>query len=88
MGGYMFQPTRRRRSSLSLMLHSVLLAGSLVATPWLFAAVQESRRIKGMRHPVAMPGWTQQLKGQTVVENTPSRGGRTMRRRWRCSTIV
>ncbi len=70
MGGYMFQPTRRRRrTGLALMLQSVLLAGSLVATPWLFAAAPGEESHQGHATPVAMPGWTQQLKGQTVVEN-------------------
>ena len=49
MGGYMFQPTRRRRrTGLALMLQSVLLASSLVATPWLFAASPVRSPIKGM----------------------------------------
>ena len=70
MGGYMFQPTRRRRRTrLALMLQSVLLASSLVATPWLFAAAPGEESHQGHASPVAMPGWTQQLKGQTVVEN-------------------
>ncbi|MGH7218785.1 MAG: hypothetical protein ACREI1_00455, partial [Nitrospiraceae bacterium] len=66
----MFQPTRRRRRmGLALSLQSVLLAGSLVATPWLFAAGTGEESHQGHASPVAMPGWTQQLKGQTVVEN-------------------
>ncbi|MEQ1792094.1 MAG: hypothetical protein ABL905_07310 [Nitrospiraceae bacterium] len=66
----MFQPTRkRRRTGLALMLQSVLLAGSLVATPGLFAAGAGEESHQGHATPVAMPGWTQQLKGQTVVEN-------------------
>ena len=70
MRGYMFQPTRRRRrTGLALMLQSVLLAGSLVATPWLFAAGPGEQSHEGHATPVAMPGWTQTLKGQTVVEN-------------------
>ena len=70
MEGYMFQPTRRRRRmGLALMLQSVLLASSLVATPWLFAAAPGEESHQGHASPVAMPGWTQQLKGQTVVEN-------------------
>ena len=55
---------------MALMLHSVLLAGSLVATPWLFAAGPEGSSHDGHATPVALPGWTQQLKGQTVVEDT------------------
>ncbi len=70
MRGDVFQPTRRRRrKGLALMLQSVLLAGSLVATPGLFAAGPGEESHQGHATPVAMPGWTQQLKGQTVVEN-------------------
>ena len=70
MRGDVFQPTRkRRRTGLALMLQSVLLAGSLVATPGLFAAGAGEESHQGHATPVAMPGWTQQLKGQTVVEN-------------------
>ncbi|MDO8357403.1 MAG: hypothetical protein Q7U76_13510 [Nitrospirota bacterium] len=66
----MCKPTRkRRRTRLALMLQSVLLAGSLVATPGLFAAGAGEESHQGHATPVAMPGWTQQLKGQTVVEN-------------------
>ena len=70
MRSYLVQPTRRRRRmGLALMLQSVLLASSLVATPWLFAASPGEESHQGHATPVAMPGWTQQLKGQTVVEN-------------------
>jgi len=51
------------------MFQSVLLASSMVATPWLFAASPGESSHEGHATPVAMPGWTQQLKGQTVVEN-------------------
>jgi len=51
------------------MVQSVLLAGSLVATPGLFAAGPGDPSHDGHATPVTMPGWTQQLKGQTVVEN-------------------
>jgi len=68
MRSFLVQPQQRRRR-LSLILHSILLAGSLVATPWLFAASPEESTHEGHATPVAMPGWTQQLKGQTVVEN-------------------
>ena len=61
---------QRRRSSLSLILLSVLLAGSLVATPWLFAASPGESSHEGHATPVALPGWTQQLKGQTILEDT------------------
>src|SRR5215510_8184972 len=60
---------RKRRRNLSLMLHSVVLTGSLVATPWLFAAGPGDSSHDGHSTAVALPGWTQQLKGQTVVEN-------------------
>ena len=70
MRGDVFQPTRRRRrTGLALMLQSVLLAGSLVATPGLFAAGSGEGAHQGHATPVVMPGWTQQLKGQTVLEN-------------------
>jgi hypothetical protein len=70
MRAFLFQPTRkRRRTRAALMLQSVLLASSLVATPWLFAAGPGDQSHEGHATPVAMPGWTQQLKGQTVVEN-------------------
>jgi len=70
MRGDVSKPTRkRRRTRLALMLQSVLLAGSLVATPGLFAAGAGEESHQGHATPVAMPGWTQQLKGQTVVEN-------------------
>ena len=68
--GKVFQTTRRRhRTGLALILQSVLLVGSLVATPWLFAGGRGEESHQGHASPVAMPGWTQQLKGQTVVEN-------------------
>jgi hypothetical protein len=88
MKGYVFQPTRRRRrTGLALMLQSVLLAGSLVATPWLFAAGTEEESHQGHASPVAMPGWTQQLKGQTILEDTiegrPDRSGNMERQHHR-----
>ncbi|THJ25138.1 MAG: hypothetical protein CAF45_002100 [Nitrospira sp. CG24E] len=70
MRGWMCQSTRRRRGmGLALMLQSVLLAGSLVVAPGSFAAGTGEESHQGHASPVAMPGWTQQLKGQTVVEN-------------------
>jgi Putative multicopper oxidases len=52
--GNVFQPMRRRhRTGLALMLQSVLLAGSLVATPWLFAAGIEVESHQGHASPVA-----------------------------------
>ena len=53
----------------SLTLQSIVLTGSLVAAPWLFAASPEESSHEGHATSVALPGWTQQLKGQTVVEN-------------------
>jgi hypothetical protein len=74
-----FQPTRRRRRrGLALTLQSVLLAGSLAATPGLSAAGAGEESHQGHVTPVAMPGWTQTLKGQTVVEETlEGRAGRS-----------
>jgi len=54
---------------LSLTLQSIFLTASLVAAPWLFAANPGESSHEGHPTPVALPGWTQQLKGQTVVEN-------------------
>src|SRR4029079_15915975 len=59
----------RRRMHVSLTLQSVFLAGSLAVTPGLFAAGPGDSSHEGHSTPVALPGWTQQLKGQTVVEN-------------------
>src|ERR1044071_1490379 len=51
-----FHPTRRRhRKGLALVLQSVLLAGSLVATPWLVAAGIEEESHQGHASPLAMP---------------------------------
>jgi hypothetical protein len=60
---------KRRRGSLVLALASVMLAGSFTAAPRLFAASTGEPSHESHATPVAMPGWTQQLKGQTVVEN-------------------
>ena len=44
--------------------------GSLVTAPWLSAvSAGDSSSHEGHATSVALPGWTQQLKGQTVVEN-------------------
>ncbi|HEY6262505.1 MAG TPA: multicopper oxidase domain-containing protein, partial [Nitrospiraceae bacterium] len=48
-------PRRRHRTGLALILQSVLLAGSLVATPWLFAAGIEEKSHQGHASPLAMP---------------------------------
>src|SRR5688572_16404132 len=60
---------KRRWGSLLLMLPTVTLTCGLTATPWLFAASTGEASHEGHATAVAMPGWTQQLKGQTVVEN-------------------
>ena len=52
-----------------LSLQAALLSGSLLAAPWVFAAGPGDQSHEGHATPVAMPGWTQTLKGQTVVEN-------------------
>src|SRR5574338_1006364 len=66
-----FQPQRRRRSrKVTRGLQAALLSGSLLATPWLFAAEPGDQAHDGHASPVSMPGWTQTLKGQTVVEDT------------------
>ncbi|MDF0642442.1 MAG: hypothetical protein P0111_00305 [Nitrospira sp.] len=51
------------------MLQSALLAGSLLAAPWPSVAGDAGSH-DGHATQVALPGWTQQLKGQTVVEDT------------------
>jgi len=56
-------------NSIGLMLQSLLFAGSLVVTPGLLAAGPDDQSPSGHATPVAMPGWAQQLKGQTIVEN-------------------
>ena len=72
MRSFLYQQGRKRRrtGTTALMLQSVLLVSSLVATPWLFAAGPGESSHEGHATPVALPGWTQQLKGQTVVEDT------------------
>ena len=75
-----------KRPQATLMLHGVLLAGTLVAAPGLFAAGPGDQSHESHATPVAMPGWTQQLKGQTVVEEAlEGRAGN--RKRWKCNTI-
>src|SRR5262249_36852822 len=63
---------RRRRTSPVLLLQSLLLASGLVATLWASAA-EPGGSHDGHATPVSMPGWTQALKGQTVVENAIER---------------
>ena len=49
-------------------LQAALLASGLLVAPWLFEPIQTSGLMPGTQS-VAMPGWTQTLKGQTIVEN-------------------
>jgi manganese oxidase len=60
---------RRRRTRLGLTLPILLFASSLAATPGLSAEGSGDQSHSAHATPVAMPGWAQQLKGQTVVEN-------------------
>ena len=79
MRSFRSSPTgRRRRRKGVRSLQTVLLAGSLLATPWLSAAGPGDQGHEGHASPVAMPGWTQTLKGQTVVEDAlEGRAGRS-----------
>ncbi len=70
MGVSLFKPLKGpKRSGIARMLQAVLFAGGLIAAPGLFAAESGVAPHGGHATPVAMPGWAQQLKGQTVVEN-------------------
>ncbi|WHZ16559.1 MAG: Multicopper oxidase [Nitrospira sp.] len=60
---------RRKRREAMLRLQAALLSGSLLAAPWVFAAGPGDQSHSGHATQVAMPGWTQTLKGQTVLEN-------------------
>jgi len=67
---FLVQPQRsRRRPGSVALLQSVLLAASFMATPWPSVAGDTASH-EGHATQVALPGWTQQLKGQTVVEDT------------------
>lgn len=59
------KPCNIRHQSPSGMLAAIILAGSLVVTPALFAE-------EGHQHHSTAPsvGWQQQLKGQTIVEES------------------
>ena len=71
--------SKRRRISRKAMLSlQAALSGSLLAAPWVFAAGPGDQSHEGHATPVAMPGWTQTLKGQTVVENAMEGSG------WQC----
>src|SRR5512147_103266 len=61
---------RHRKAGTALLVQSLLFVGSLVAAPLVLAGEGASDPSYGAHAaPVAMPGWAQQLKGQTVVEN-------------------
>ncbi|CAI4033974.1 putative Manganese oxidase [Nitrospira tepida] len=78
MTSLLSQNNRRRRRGTLLPLQAALLAGSLAAGPGLFAAGEGDLSHSGHATPVAMPGWTQALKGQTVVEDAiEGRAGRS-----------
>ncbi len=65
-----FQPRRTHERRKAVRgLQAALLTSSLLAAPWLFAAGTNQPSHDGHATPVAMPGWTQDLKGQTVVED-------------------
>ena len=66
--GHVSQRQRKRRDAMR-SLQAALLSGSLLTAPWVFAAGPGDQSHDGHATPVAMPGWTQTLKGQTVVEN-------------------
>ena len=61
----------RRRSAqrFALGLQALLFASSLAASPAILAAEERGQAHQGHAAPVSMPGWTQSLKGQTVVED-------------------
>src|SRR6266498_3818070 len=55
----------RDSSRWAIALQAVAIAGSLVCTPAAFAADEHAHHAMG----AASPGWAEQLKGQTIVEN-------------------
>ncbi len=67
---YLRHQRRQGRQWATQCLQAAVLASSVVASPWLFAAEPGGAPHQGHASPVAMPGWTQTLKGQTVVEDT------------------
>ncbi|MEW6544345.1 MAG: multicopper oxidase domain-containing protein [Nitrospirota bacterium] len=59
-------------------LQAAVLASSLIASPTAFAAEGGAQSHQGHASPVSMPGWTQSLKGQTIVEESiEGRAGRS-----------
>ncbi|MFN3681221.1 MAG: multicopper oxidase domain-containing protein, partial [Nitrospira sp.] len=70
VGGLLQSLRGQRRPIITRMLQSVVVAGSLcLLGPGLLSAESGERDHQGHATPVVMPGWAQQLKGQTVVEN-------------------
>ena len=66
--GHAAQRKRKRRDSMR-SLQAALLSGSLLVAPGVFAVESGGQSHDGHATPVGMPGWTQTLKGQTVLEN-------------------
>ena len=71
----------RGPAALARSLQAALLAGSLMGLPTVYAAEpdpNEPQAHHGQAAAVSMPGWTQTLKGQTIVEESlEGRGGRS-----------
>ncbi len=67
---YFHEQRGHGRRGTTRCLQAAVLAGGLIASPWLLAAEPGGTSHQGHATPVAMPGWTQTLKGQTVVEDT------------------
>lgn len=72
---------RRRAAGMATSLHAALLAGSLLGMPALSGAESDASGHlghQGHASTVSMPGWTQALKGQTIVEESlEGRDGRS-----------
>ena len=72
---------RRRPAGMAKSLYAALLYGTLLGVPTAYAAeppASEPQGHQGHASAVSMPGWTQTLKGQTIVEESlEGRGGRS-----------
>lgn len=72
---------RRRPAGMAKSLYAALLYGTLLGVPTAHAAeppASEPQSHQGHASAVSMPGWTQTLKGQTIVEESlEGRGGRS-----------
>jgi hypothetical protein len=72
---------RRRSAGMARSLQAALLVGSLLGLPTVYAAepgANEHQAHPGHASAASMPGWTQTLKGQTIVEESlEGRGGRS-----------